>query len=58
MNEKAAKGTNKTIEWKYLIIDEAHRIKNENSSLSKAVWTISTHSCLLIMGTPLQVGIF
>jgi SWI/SNF-related matrix-associated actin-dependent regulator of chromatin subfamily A member 5 len=43
------------INWKYLIIDEAHRIKNENSSLSKAVRTINTGHRLLITGTPLQV---
>jgi len=43
------------INWKYLIIDEAHRIKNENSSLSKAVRKINTGHRLLITGTPLQV---
>jgi len=42
------------IPWKYLIIDEAHRIKNENSSLSKAVRMIETEFRLLITGTPLQ----
>ena len=42
------------IEWKYLIIDEAHRIKNENSSLSKAVRTVPVDFRLLITGTPLQ----
>lgn len=42
------------IEWKYLIIDEAHRIKNENSSLSKAVRTMNMSFRLLITGTPLQ----
>lgn len=42
------------IEWCYLIIDEAHRIKNESSSLSKAVRTMHTDHRLLITGTPLQ----
>ena len=43
------------IKWRYLIIDEAHRIKNENSSLSKAVRTVDVEHRLLITGTPLQV---
>jgi SWI/SNF-related matrix-associated actin-dependent regulator of chromatin subfamily A member 5 len=42
------------IDWRYLIIDEAHRIKNENSSLSKAVRAVPTDFRLLITGTPLQ----
>lgn len=42
------------INWKYLIIDEAHRIKNENSSLSRAVRLINTDFRVLITGTPLQ----
>jgi SWI/SNF-related matrix-associated actin-dependent regulator of chromatin subfamily A member 5 len=42
------------IEWRYLIIDEAHRIKNENSSLSKEVRKMNTEFRLLITGTPLQ----
>ena len=48
------KGMLGRIPWKYLIIDEAHRIKNENSSLSKAVRLLSTEFRLLITGTPLQ----
>ena len=40
--------------WKYCIIDEAHRIKNENSSLSKMVRRVRTDFRLLITGTPLQ----
>jgi SWI/SNF-related matrix-associated actin-dependent regulator of chromatin subfamily A member 5 len=48
------KGKLGKIDWKYLIIDEAHRIKNENSSLSKAVRLIKTDFRLLITGTPLQ----
>jgi len=42
------------INWKYLIIDEAHRIKNENSSLSKVVRIMKTEFRILITGTPLQ----
>eukprot|EP00584_Thalassiosira_punctigera_P009343 CAMPEP_0172537196 /NCGR_PEP_ID=MMETSP1067-20121228/8846_1 /TAXON_ID=265564 ORGANISM="Thalassiosira punctigera, Strain Tpunct2005C2" /NCGR_SAMPLE_ID=MMETSP1067 /ASSEMBLY_ACC=CAM_ASM_000444 /LENGTH=1160 /DNA_ID=CAMNT_0013322443 /DNA_START=23 /DNA_END=3505 /DNA_ORIENTATION=- len=48
------KGSLGRIPWKYLIIDEAHRIKNENSSLSKAVRLLNTGFRLLITGTPLQ----
>jgi len=50
------KGKLGKIFWQYLIIDEAHRIKNENSSLSNAVRTIKSHFRLLITGTPLQVS--
>lgn len=48
------KGKLSKVEWKYLIIDEAHRIKNENSSLSQAVRVMNTGFRLLITGTPLQ----
>jgi SWI/SNF-related matrix-associated actin-dependent regulator of chromatin subfamily A member 5 len=40
--------------WEYLIIDEAHRIKNENSTLSQIVRIYNTKCRLLITGTPLQ----
>ncbi|KAE9594614.1 hypothetical protein Lal_00037471 [Lupinus albus] len=40
--------------WRYIIIDEAHRIKNENSLLSKTMRIYSTNYRLLITGTPLQ----
>jgi len=42
------------VSWKYLIIDEAHRIKNEHSSLSKVVRMMETQFRVLITGTPLQ----
>lgn len=42
------------IRWQYLLIDEAHRIKNPKSSLSKVVRLIPTQFRLLITGTPLQ----
>uniref|UniRef100_A0A915LJL4 Uncharacterized protein n=1 Tax=Meloidogyne javanica TaxID=6303 RepID=A0A915LJL4_MELJA len=40
--------------WRYLIIDEAHRIKNEKSKLSEMVRLLKSKNRLLITGTPLQ----
>lgn len=40
--------------WRYLIIDEAHRIKNENSILAQCVRFFSSQYRLLLTGTPLQ----
>ena len=40
--------------WRYCIIDEAHRIKNEKSSLSVMVRRVRSDFRLLITGTPLQ----
>jgi SWI/SNF-related matrix-associated actin-dependent regulator of chromatin subfamily A member 5 len=45
----------KRFSWRYIIIDEAHRIKNENSLLSKTMRIYNTNYRLLITGTPLQV---
>lgn len=51
LSEKASL---KKIDWKYLIIDEAHRIKNDESKLSVTVRTFNSKNRLLITGTPLQ----
>ena len=40
--------------WNYLVIDEAHRIKNENSQFSTVVRQMETEHRLLLTGTPLQ----
>uniref|UniRef100_A0A7S1V1Z3 Chromatin-remodeling complex ATPase chain n=1 Tax=Grammatophora oceanica TaxID=210454 RepID=A0A7S1V1Z3_9STRA len=40
--------------WKYLVIDEAHRLKNEASMFSKTVRSFHTQYRLLLTGTPLQ----
>lgn len=42
------------VHWQYLIIDEAHRIKNEASKLAVIVRELKSVSRLLITGTPLQ----
>lgn len=51
IKEKAAL---KKFKWRYLLIDEAHRIKNENSVLSQVVRLYDSAYRLLITGTPLQ----
>ena len=40
--------------WQYVVIDEAHRVKNEQSRLSIVVRQVSAHHRLLLTGTPLQ----
>lgn len=48
------KGTLKRLAWQYIIIDEAHRIKNEASTLSQIIRLFYSKNRLLITGTPLQ----
>lgn len=40
--------------WEYLIVDEAHKIKNEESQVSKKLRQLDTRNRLLLTGTPLQ----
>ncbi|XP_066926752.1 lymphocyte-specific helicase-like isoform X2 [Clytia hemisphaerica] len=42
------------IEWKFLIVDEGHRIKNLNCRLIKELKLYKTANRLLLTGTPLQ----
>lgn len=42
------------VEWKYLIIDEAQRMKDRQSKLAKDLDRFVAHRRLLLTGTPLQ----
>ena len=44
------------VRCRYIVIDEAHRIKNEKSALSRELRMLTSDNRLLITGTPLQVG--
>lgn len=42
------------LSWAALLVDEAHRLKNDDSLLYKALKEFNTNHRLLITGTPLQ----
>jgi SWI/SNF-related matrix-associated actin-dependent regulator of chromatin subfamily A member 5 len=44
----------KKFRWEYFIIDEAHKIKNDESCLSLLIRKLHSNHRLLITGTPLQ----
>ena len=44
----------KKFAWQYIIVDEAHRIKNEESMLSQIIRVSNSRNRLLVTGTPLQ----
>jgi chromodomain-helicase-DNA-binding protein 7 len=44
----------KKIPWRYVVIDEAHRLKNKDSALAADLRTISMEHMHLLSGTPLQ----
>lgn len=46
------------IQWKYVVIDEAHKLKNAQAKLWQTMRThIHLDACLLLTGTPLQNGV-
>ncbi|KAI5151129.1 SWI/SNF-related matrix-associated actin-dependent regulator of chromatin subfamily A member 5 [Enteropsectra breve] len=52
-----AKNIFRKIAWSYVVVDEAHRLKNENSQLSQILRMYDFKHRLLLTGTPLQNNI-
>lgn len=44
----------KKFKWQYMIVDEAHKLKNKDSKISIVSRQMSTRNRLLLTGTPLQ----
>ncbi|KGO46627.1 Helicase, C-terminal [Penicillium expansum] len=44
-------------QWRYIVVDEGHRLKNMNCKLIKELLTYNSANRLLITGTPLQNNI-
>lgn len=54
MNDKSFLANYK---WRYIVVDEGHRLKNMNCKLIKELMTYQSANRLLITGTPLQNNI-
>lgn len=44
------------IPWKYIVVDEGHRLKNLNCRLIRELKKYQSANRLLLTGTPLQVA--
>ena len=47
-------GPLRKISWAFLVVDEAHRLKNENSRLAQIARSMSAAHRVLLTGTPIQ----
>jgi SWI/SNF-related matrix-associated actin-dependent regulator of chromatin subfamily A member 5 len=43
----------KKFQWQYLIVDEAHKLKNKDSKISIASRALNSKNRILLTGTPL-----
>jgi len=42
------------VPWQYVVVDEAHRLKNKDCKLTEELRAFQTEHWLLLTGTPLQ----
>jgi SNF2 family DNA or RNA helicase len=42
------------IEWRYLVVDEAHKLKNSKGKLYQKMETLTYEHCSMLTGTPIQ----
>ncbi len=54
INEPESSNLYPQVEWKYIIIDEAQRMKDRQSKLAKDLDRFTAARRLLLTGTPLQ----
>lgn len=43
-----------SIKWRYVVVDEAHSLKNRNGQLQQALQVLKYDALMLLTGTPLQ----
>lgn len=41
--------------WRYLVLDEGHKVKNEETRISDGMRHIARQQVLMLTGTPVQV---
>jgi SNF2 family DNA or RNA helicase len=42
------------LHWRYIVLDEGHRVKNEHSQMSSSLRSLHYQNLLLLTGTPIQ----
>ncbi|OHS99099.1 SNF2 family N-terminal domain containing protein [Tritrichomonas foetus] len=45
------------IEWRYLVLDEAHKLKNPRGKLYEKMEALVFEHCIMLTGTPIQNGV-
>ncbi|KAK9837753.1 hypothetical protein WJX74_004265 [Apatococcus lobatus] len=53
-SQEIGKALSRNITWRYLVLDEGHKIKNEMTNIAAAMRHIGHQHILLLTGTPMQ----